>query len=86
MTMDVVVCNPQKGRLETIKVNITDENTTWFDSDEGPVNIRMITDFNGGLIVSRYGRDYPILIYDVERAAINFSRKKAENLLRQAMI
>lgn len=86
MTMDVVVCNPQKGRLETIKVNITDENTTWFDSDEGPVNIRMITDFNGGLLVTRYGWDYPVLIYNAERAEINFSRKKAEKLLRLAMI
>jgi len=84
--MDVVVCNPQKGRLETIKVNFTDENTTWFDSDEGPANIRMITDFNGGLLVTCEGRDYPVLIYDVERAEIGFSRKKAEKLLLQAMI
>lgn len=29
--MDVIVYNPQKGRLETIKAHFTEETTTWFD-------------------------------------------------------
>ena len=29
--MNVIACNPQKGRLETITANFTDDNTTWFD-------------------------------------------------------
>jgi hypothetical protein len=30
--MEMTVYNPQKGRLETIDTNLTDENTTWFDN------------------------------------------------------
>ncbi len=29
--METTVYNPQKGRLETIDVNITKSNTTWFE-------------------------------------------------------
>ena len=29
--MEQTVYNPQKGRLETIDINFTDENTTWFE-------------------------------------------------------
>ncbi len=32
--MEVTVYNPQKGRLETIDMLFTDENTTWFDRCE----------------------------------------------------
>jgi len=32
--MQQTVYNPQNGRLETITVNFTDENTTWFDNCE----------------------------------------------------
>jgi hypothetical protein len=32
--MQQTVYNPQKGRLETINVNFTDENTTCFDECE----------------------------------------------------
>jgi len=28
--MEITVYNPQKGRLETIEIEFTDENTTWF--------------------------------------------------------
>lgn len=30
--MEMTVCNPQKGRLETIDAEITEKNTTWFDN------------------------------------------------------
>ena len=29
--MEMVIRNPQKGQLETIKVTINEANTTWFD-------------------------------------------------------
>jgi hypothetical protein len=32
--METTVCNPQKGRLETIDIEFTTENTTWFDDCE----------------------------------------------------
>ena len=32
--MEQTVYTPQKGRLETINIDFTDENTTWFDDHE----------------------------------------------------
>lgn len=46
--MEITVCNPQKGRLETIDVKFTKDNTTWFTSYRSPRDIWMITDFQGG--------------------------------------
>ena len=82
--MDVIVYNPQKGRLETIKAHFTEETTTWFDGPGHPECVRMITDLNGNLLITRDGRDYPVIIYDVTRKSINYSRKKAGKLCQQA--
>ena len=43
--MEVIVYNPQKGRLETINAEFTHENTTWFDNCLDNEDIYMITDF-----------------------------------------
>ena len=32
--MQITIANPQKGRLETIEMEFTDRNTTWFDDGE----------------------------------------------------
>jgi len=32
--MEQTFYNPQKVRLETINIDFTDENTTWFDDHE----------------------------------------------------
>ena len=45
--MGCLVYNPQKGRLETLDVEFTD-NTTWFTS-RGNDSVTMIADWNGGL-------------------------------------
>jgi hypothetical protein len=29
--MEITIQNPQKGRLETIDIEFTDKNTTWFE-------------------------------------------------------
>ena len=29
--MEITIANPQKGRLETIDIEFTDDNTTWFE-------------------------------------------------------
>ena len=81
--MDVIVYNPQKGRLETIKAHFTEETTTWFDGMGRPECVRMITDLDGNLLITRDGRDYPVIIYDVTRKSINYSRKKAGKLCQQ---
>lgn len=54
--MEMLVYNPQKGRLETIDVIITDENTTWFEECED-YDIARITDYGGGLLIQRNIRD-----------------------------
>jgi hypothetical protein len=48
--MEQTVYNPQKGRLETINIDFTDENTTWFDECEDSHGILSITDLQGGIL------------------------------------
>ena len=74
------VYNPQKGRLEIIDIDFTDENTTWFDDHENIEEIYMITDFEGGLIMGGCNYDYPIFVYDISRSDINDDIKKALDL------
>ena len=78
--MEMAVYNPQKGRLETIDAEITEKNTTWFDSCMDSEDIYMITDFKGGLIIKEYGYTYPTWIYDVTRAEIGNDQKKAKEI------
>ena len=85
MKMEVTAYNPQKGRLETIEALFTEDTTTWFNSTGNPNSIRMITDLNDNLLITDDSRDYPVIIYDVTRKSINYSRKKAERLFEQAL-
>ena len=50
--MDLTVYNPQKGRLETIFVELTADNTTRFDDCEKADDIAMITDWDGDLLIT----------------------------------
>jgi len=85
--MDITVCNPQKGRLETIKADFTEHTTTWFDGTGSPEDVSMITDVDGDLLITRQGRGYyPVLIYDITRKDINHSRKKAGKLFKQDLL
>lgn len=79
--MECTVYNPQKGRLETLDVDLTDDNTTRFYSRRSG-SITMIADWDGELLI-KSGYDYPVYIYDVSRADIGFSSKRAEKLKRQ---
>ena len=83
--MELTVYNPQKGRLETLSVEVTAENTTEFTFSEKPGDIAMITDFDGSLLITGYGRNYPTIIYDVSRSQINHNRTQAKELLHQAL-
>jgi hypothetical protein len=83
--MEITVCNPQKGRLETIVVKFTNENTTWFEKFRNSRNIPMITDFEGGLLISEFGYTYPVWIYETSRADIGYSQKRARQLRRMYM-
>lgn len=80
--MEQTVYNPQKGRLETIEVEFTSENTTWFDHCQSPKSVFRITDIDGCcLLIQTYSREYPTLLYEVTRTSINFSQSKARKLL-----
>jgi hypothetical protein len=79
--MECIVYNPQKGRLETLEVEITSENTTRFSS-RGNGSVTMITDWDGGMLI-KSGFNYPIWVYEVSRADIGYSQKRAKELIRQ---
>ncbi len=77
--METTVCNPQKGQLETIDVEFTEENTTWFDTSADGRKIYKITDLEGDLLISEPGYMYPFRIYDMSRAAIGYNQRKQRN-------
>ena len=81
--MEITVYNPQKGRLETIDVEFTNDNTTWFRNCRNARDIFMITDFNGDLLIREFGYTYPLRIYDLSRADIGYDQKRARQLRRQ---
>ncbi len=80
--MEITVYNPQKGRLETIAVEFTKDNTTWFKSYRNSSDIARITDFEGGLLINEFDYTHPVWIYDTSRAEIGYSQKRAKQLLR----
>ena len=63
--MQQTVYNPQKGRLETINVNFTDENTSWFDDCEDSHGIFSITDLQEGIRIKEADYTFPLYVYDV---------------------
>jgi hypothetical protein len=75
--MEVTIYNFSKQRLETIDLQISEQNTTWFDDDAYDDDIEKITDFEGGLLISPRGYEYPLWIDGSSRAAIDFSSRKA---------
>jgi len=83
--MELTVYNPQKGRLETLSIELTAENTTRFDPCEKPDDIAMITDFDGSLLIIGNSRDYPIRIYGVSRSQISYDRIQAKESLRRTL-
>lgn len=78
--MKTTVYNPQKSRLETIDIEFNENNTTWFNQHNSSHDIRMITDLDGGLLISEFDYTYPIWIYDASRAGIGHDQKKTREL------
>ena len=81
--METTVYNPQKGRLETVEVEFTTGNTTWFSQCRNAGDISMITDLAGDMLISEVGFTYPLRVPDTSRAHIGYDRKKARQLRRQ---
>jgi hypothetical protein len=80
--MPTTLYNPQKGRLETVAIEFTAANTTWFNASAYYHGICSITDYKGGLIIRNCGYNYPVWIYDVSRASIGYRRNRAFKLLK----
>ena len=78
--MEATIYNFSKQRLETIHLQINEENTTWFGDDAYDDDIEKITDFEGGLLISPRGYEYPLRIDGASRAAIDYSSRKALEL------
>jgi prophage tail gpP-like protein len=83
--MEITVCNIAKSRLETIDIDITKDNTTWFEDRAKNKGIRTLTDIEGSLLISEYNYDYPVLIYNVTRKDINCNIHKALELKESQM-
>jgi hypothetical protein len=77
--MQISIYNSSKSRLETIDIEFTEENTTWFDC-KNDNDIYMITDFNNGILIKELGYSYPILIDGETRASIAYDQRKAKKL------
>ena len=80
--MKTTVYNPQKGRLETVDMEVTTENTTWFDKNIKHGAIASVTDFKGGIVIRKLDYSSPIWIYDVTREDIGYNHKKAKELIK----
>lgn len=79
--MEITVYNSLKSRLETINLEFTDKNTSWFDDYTEDHDIHMITDIDGGLLIRERGYNYPFWIDGASRASIDYSKQKARELI-----
>lgn len=80
--MEITAYNMFKSRLETIEVEITDTNTTWFDDCINNHDIHKISDIKNGLLISELGYTYPVLIAGKSRQDINFDKEEARTLIQ----
>ncbi len=83
--MEVTICNPQKGRLETIEDSVNETNTTWFHGCQQTDDIYTITDIDGALLIKENNFNYPVLVYGVTRKDINHDPQKAKKLRAEIM-
>ena len=79
--MELTTYNPQKGRLETLEVEFTEENTTWFEYSRS-TSISTISDFKGGILIKKNDYSYPVWLHDISRSDIGYSKKKAKELMK----
>ncbi len=83
--MEMLICNPQKGRFETIEASINEANTTWFEDCRATEDIYTITDIEGDLLIKENNFNHPVLVYNVTRADINHNQQSAKKLKEEAM-
>jgi hypothetical protein len=79
--MSMTILNTAESRLETVDFEITKENTTWFDDYEKDYEVYTISDIDGGILIGELGYSYPVWIYGMSRADIDYNKQKAKELL-----
>ncbi len=79
--MKMTICNPQKGRYETLDITIDKTNTTWFDDGLNSDEIYTMTDIDIGLLIQEAGYSNPVLFYGLTRAKIDYNPQAAKTLL-----
>jgi hypothetical protein len=77
---ELTIYNTSKSRLETIRFELTDENTTWFDNNINDHDVRTITDVDGGLLITLTGYYYPAWIDNHSRSKIAHDDRSALKL------
>jgi hypothetical protein len=83
--MEELIYNPHKGKPETINIEYNEANTTWLDDCSKPEDIYRLTDIEAGLLIKENNYNYPILIYDITRAEINYDAQEAKRLKNMYM-
>lgn len=83
--MEKTVYNPQKGRLETINIDFTDEKKTWFDECEDSHGILSITDVQEGILIKESDYTYTLYVYDISLMEVGHDHAKARELYIQYM-
>jgi arsenate reductase-like glutaredoxin family protein len=81
--METVIYNTLKSRLETIRIEFTEHNTTWFEQSEEADetnSIMAITDYQGCMLISQNKYHRPMLV-DSTRAEIGYNREKAKEIM-----
>jgi len=81
--MEYLVYTPQEGRLQTLRVELTTENTTWFNDNRKTGDIASISDVEGGLLIQTLDHHYPLWMDGLSRKDIGYSRRKARELHQQ---
>jgi hypothetical protein len=76
----ITIYNTLHSRLQTVDLEFTDSNTTWFEDASNDHDIYMITDAFGGLVISERGYDYPLWFDGVSREKIGYSKRRAKSL------
>lgn len=83
--MEVVIFNPQKGRLETINAEVNETHTPWFCDEVKTGDICAITDLDGNLPIKEQGHAYPVLAYNITRADIDHKHQLARQMKNDAL-
>ena len=83
--MEITVWNSAKSRLETIDIEFTDDDTTWFEESEEGKFVQTLTDIDDGLLIKEHGYNYPVVFNGKSRNDIGNNEKAALALIESCI-